>query len=354
MGCLEPRRRRFSTFRRESSREARRGFATSSSGKAWSFRLRTLRVELLLLALTPAVQDEPPRVALVVGVAGEPAYGELFEQWCARWESAAAEGGARATRIDAPDGDATDRERLRAFLEETPRDGRAPLWLVLLGHGTFDGERALFNLRGPDVGAAELAEWLAPFERPVVVVVCAAASAPFLQHLSAPGRVVVTATRSGHEVSFSWFGEALSLALTDTDADLDQDRQVSLLEAFRFASARTAERYADEARLATEHALIDDNGDARGSEADAFRGVRALAPPGEGLRPDGVRAHQLHLVPSAAERALSAETRARRDALELAVEELRARKEAMGEEAYYRALEERLLELARLYRDGGR
>ena len=49
-------------------------------------------------------------------------------------------------------------------------------------------------------------------------------------------------------------------------ADLDKDDQVSLLEAFLTASVRTAEFYEETSRLATEHALIDDNGDRRSSK----------------------------------------------------------------------------------------
>jgi len=30
------------------------------------------------------------------------------------------------------------------------------LWLVLIGHGTFDGKEAKVNLRGPDLSAADL------------------------------------------------------------------------------------------------------------------------------------------------------------------------------------------------------
>ena len=40
-----------------------------------------------------------------------------------------------------------------------------PLWLVLIGHGTFDGRLAKFNLRGPDVTAGELNQWLGPIRR---------------------------------------------------------------------------------------------------------------------------------------------------------------------------------------------
>ena len=59
-----------------------------------------------------------------------------------------------------------------------------PLWLVLIGHGTFDGHTAKFNLRGPDVSATDLAEWLAEMKRPLAVINCASSSSPFINRLA--------------------------------------------------------------------------------------------------------------------------------------------------------------------------
>jgi hypothetical protein len=36
------------------------------------------------------------------------------------------------------------------------------LWLVLFGHGTFDGREAKFNAEGPDFDAKQHAGWFAP------------------------------------------------------------------------------------------------------------------------------------------------------------------------------------------------
>lgn len=145
-------------------------------------------------------------------------------------------------------------------------------------------------------------------------------------------------------------GDHLSAAIIDPAADLDKDRQVSLLEAFIFAAGRTAEFYEGEARLATETALIDDNGDGRGTPAAWFRGVRATRAARDGASLDGARAHQLHLVPSARERAMPPAARARRDELERAIRALRERKaEFPTEDEYYAALEPLLIEMARLY-----
>jgi hypothetical protein len=199
------------------------------------------------------------------------------------------------------------------------------------------------------VTATELAEWLKPFRRPLAVVDAASSSAPFLNKLSAPGRVVVTATRSGFEQNLTRFGEYFSGALASLDADLDKDGQVSLLEAFLNASSQVREFYQSEGRLATEHALIDDNGDGLGTPAEWFRGVRAIKKADKGAGVDGTRAHQFHLILSEEERRLSPEVRQRRDALELEVVRLRERKADVPEAEYYPQLEKLLLELSRLY-----
>ena len=219
----------------------------------------------------------------------------------------------------------------------------------MIGHGTFDGKTAKFNLRGPDVTAAELAEWLRPFERPLAIINCASASGPFLNELSGPNRIVVTATKSGHEHNFAHFGDYISSAIVDPAADLDKDEQTSLLEAFLAAAARVADFYKEDARLATEHALIDDNGDRLGTPADWFHGVRAVKTAKDGASPDGLRAGQLPLVPSRGEQVLSAEARKRRDELEQQLAELRRQKSTLSEEEYYSQLEPLLIEIARVY-----
>ena len=164
---------------------------------------------------------------------------------------------------------------------------------MLIGHGTFDGKEAKFNLRGPDLSATELAAWLKPFRRPVIVINCASSSSPFLNQLSAPERIIVTATRSGYEDNFARFGKFMAEAIADPAADLDKDGQTSLLEAFLMASRRVKEFYEADGRLVTEHALLDDNGDGLGTPADFFRGVRAVKKPVEGGSVDGVRANQI-------------------------------------------------------------
>ena len=288
------------------------------------------------------------------GRAGEEEYGKNFEHWAGLWQKASREAGAREITLGLGDSAETnDLARLKQILGEEPKEAAAELWLVLLGHGTFDGKEAKFNLRGPDLGASELAAWLQPFHRPLAVINCASASGPFINKLSGPGRVIVTATRSGNEQNYCRFGQYLSEAITDPQSDLDKDGQTSLLEAFLSASHRVGEFYKAEGRLATEHALLDDNGDGLGTPADWFRGIRAVKKAQEGASLDGFRAHQFHLVRSEQERKLPATIRARRDELEMAIAKLRESKSQLVEAEYYKRLEVLLLELSRLYQEKG-
>jgi hypothetical protein len=190
---------------------------------------------------------------------------------------------------------------------------------------------------------------LKPCKRPLAVIDCSSASGPFINALSGPDRVIVTATRSGDEVNATRFGGYLAKAIADPAADLDKDGQTSLLEAFLLASRQTQQFYKEAGRLATEHALLDDNGDGLGTPADWFHGVRAFKTAADGKSADGVAAQQLMLVRSQVEQELSPEVRARRDELEKQLSELRARKTDMNEDTYYRQLERILVEIARLY-----
>ena len=287
---------------------------------------------------------------LVVGAPGEEEFGKSFAQWAGHWEKAGRAAGVKQITIGLKRStDASDHDRLKQALAAEAKEGQSELWLVLLGHGTFDGKEAKFNLRGDDLSATELANWMQPFRRPVAVINCASASGPFLKPLSAVGRVVITATRSGNEQNYARFGQFLAEAIADPQADLDKDGQTSLLEAFLTASHRVADFYKTEGRLATEHALLDDNGDGLGTPADWFRGIRAVKRAQDGAALDGLRAHQFHLVRSAAEQQLSPAIRARRDAMEVALAKLRAAKKDLAEAEYYQRLEALLLELARLY-----
>lgn len=301
-------------------------------------------------AAEPVSATDPTSVIVVVGAAGEKPFGEAFARQAGQWEAACDRGGARHWTVGGGETNVeSDHDRLHAALTGESKDTAAELWIILIGHGSFDGKAARFALKGPDLTGDELAGWLEPFSRPIAVINTASCSAPFINALSATNRVVITATRSGFEQNYTRFGQFLAEAITDPASDLDHDGQVSLLEAFLTASRKTADFYKSDNRLATEHALLDDNGDKLGTPADWFRGVRATQRTENGAAVDGSRAAQFHLVRSPEEASLSPAARARRDALELEVAKLRDAKAALAEAEYRRQLEVLLLELARLY-----
>jgi hypothetical protein len=286
---------------------------------------------------------------LVVGAAGEPEFGEQFAASADLWKRAGTNGGFRILIVGESTNSTDDRGALLNALTNELTQSVEELWIVLIGHGTFDGRAAKFNLRGPDISAEEFAAALKPCKRPLAVIDCASASGPFINALSAPGRVIITATRSGYEENVTRFGNYLARDVADPAADLDKDGQTSLLEAFLMASRQTEDFYKEAGRLATEHSLIDDNGDGLGTPADFFRGVRAVKKAANGKTVDGVRAHQMNLVRSANEQELSPALRARRDELEAQLSALRDRKSQLQEDDYYNQLEKILVETAKLY-----
>ena len=221
-------------------------------------------------------------------------------------------------------------------------DAQDVLHLVLMGHGSFDGVDAKFNLVGPDLDPRE---WSALFDQvagQVVVVNTTSVSAPFIDRLSGPRRTIVTATESTIQRYDTVFPEFFIGAFVDAAGDLDKSGRVSILEAFEYASLGVRRWYQDRGRLSTERALLDDSGDGRGREAGE---------PG----PDGMRAASQFLGagPAAGEVATSqrrAALVASRDALIARVQALRADKEQISPAEYGRELERVLLDLARLSR----
>jgi hypothetical protein len=211
--------------------------------------------------------------------------------------------------------------------------------IVLIGHGSFDNQQAKFNLVGPDLSAKDYATLIntLPNKR-VVFVNCSSSSGEFIKPLSAAGRIVITATRSGNEQNATVFAEHFIAGLTDGAADADKNGRISVLEAFNYAIKVTADWYKEKNRLATEHALIDDNGDGVGHE--------------EATGGDGNLAKIVYLDSKQIEEAAGDVEIGRlikeRQRLEEEIEKLKARKSDMKQEDYDAELERLLVELAKV------
>lgn len=214
------------------------------------------------------------------------------------------------------------------------------LTVYLIGHGSGEGGEAKFNIIGPDYTGPEFRELLEPFARQDMVIInTTSASYGFSTFLSGEGRVVISATRSASEKYDPVFSRYFIEALDGRAGDLDKNNRVSLLEAFNYARANVEQWYAEQGRLASEHAGLDDNGDA----------MFSLGP---GLDdPDGHLAEIAYIDSAAAETAnLGGEAlalKSRMQQLERSIFILRGSKSEFLEPDYWRRLEELLVELAR-------
>lgn len=236
--------------------------------------------------------------------------------------------------VDRATGDAV----ARVFAEINKKVTEKDLIVVfLIGHGGYDGERATFNLVGRDWSADDFARMVSQLKtRNVVFINTASASGEFIRPLGKTGAVVITATRSGREQNATIFAEHFIAALSDDRADFDKNGRTSVLEAFSYAAKATADWYARQGLLATEHPLLDDNGDGIG-HSDATEGDGAVA---RHLYLDSVTARLPSDDPEL--RALAR----RKEELERAIESLKARKAQMPAEEYERELERLAVELA--------
>ena len=135
--------------------------------------------------------------------------------------------------------------------------------LYMIGHGSGAEEEAKFNIVGPDLTGREFAALLDRFERQDMVIVnTTSASYSFSAALSSEGRVVISSTRSPTERYDPIFSGYFIEALDQRNGDRDKNNRVSMLEAFEYAKANVEQWYAEQGRLAPEHAGLDDNGDA--------------------------------------------------------------------------------------------
>lgn len=306
-----------------------------------------MKILLILLLITAApllrAQAEDKRaLLLVVGEPGNALYQDEFRRQAKAWQDLAAKAKMEETTIGLGDeASEGDRPALEKAIAALPKSG-GDLWLVWIGHGSFDGRSAKFNLRGPDIEATEIAELLKPIERRLIVLNLFSASGPFVAPLAGKDRVIVSASRGG-ERNYSRLGEKLADSLASTEADLDLDGSLSLLEAVLHASAATKAFYDDAQRVVPEHATIDDNGDGRATGTDKFKGLRT-----EGPAADGALAREIHFLGNDDD-PLSPEAREERTKLEAEIEALRQRKKELKEDDYYAELETLMRRMAKLY-----
>jgi len=303
-----------------------------------------------------AAQETRSHLLIVSGIGGEKKYQDAFFDWGMRMATAATtKYGVPAAAVtfltEQPERDASitkgrsTREAVeQAFAAIGSRAGPNDLvFILLIGHGTFQNGESRFSLPGPDLSAVDFAKLVDGLGgRRIVLANVSSASGEFIKTVSAPNRIVITATRSGMERDEARFGRFFIDAFADDGADTDKDGAVSMLEAFDYARRETARSYETEKALMTEHAVFDDNGDGTGS-AEAVAGKDGALARATFLGTAAVVAGAE--APAGASPALRALYTAKRD-IEKRIEALRALKDTMDPVRYEQDLEALLVDLA--------
>ena len=316
--------------------------------------------------VTPTAESKPAAATLklpadlnkyavvITGISGEEVYAKQFATWTTKLRTALLDKLGFAEDHTFVLTEKPAEKELRASAEVVRqtfvnlRNTLKPeqqLFVFFIGHGTFDpnAKIAKFNLVGPDLAASDYAQLINALPaRNVVIVNMASASGEFIKPLSGSltggNRIVITATRSGMEQNATRFPEHFINALGNADADADKSGRVSVLEAFEFANKLVAKQFEGKGTLATEHAMIDDNGDGAGHQ---------IAEAGDG----GIaKVTYFDSLPQqqAGGDAVLARLYEDKMRIEGEVERVKARKAQMPEDDFYNELEKTLVELARV------
>jgi hypothetical protein len=221
-----------------------------------------MRPALLCVLMTALSAHASVYYVTVAGLGGEPDYEQRFTANARDLDKLFKESGSSA-HVYTLTGTQATRAHLTETLTSIAHDARPEddFVLMLIGHGSFDGTDYKFNLVGPDITAAELADLCdrIPAKRQLIVN-ATSASGGSVAALEKPGRGVIAATKSGTEKNATVFARYWVEALQDPSADLDKSDSISAMEAFEFAQRKTAAFYESQKRLATEHAVFEDTG----------------------------------------------------------------------------------------------
>jgi hypothetical protein len=278
---------------------------------------------------------------IIAGLGGEPDYEQRFTGAAKDLDKVFKESSESAHVVTLMGGQATA-ALLRDTLGKVASDAKAEddFVLILIGHGSFDGVEYKFNLVGPDLTGAEIAQMCDRIAaRRQLVVNTTSASGGSMPALERPGRAVIAATKSGTEKNATVFARYWVEALEDPSADTDKSDSVSAMEAFVYAAKKTAAFYDAQKRLATEHAVFDDIG-----HGDSVR----TAENGQGLLMSNITVVRLggnlQANNDPAKRALLE----KKEELEQKIDELKYKKAAMEPEDYKQQLTAALVELAKV------
>lgn len=305
---------------------------------------------LLLLPTSTAAQTGQRFALLVEGAPGDQAHADLQRKNLAALVSRFRDEYKLdkdhlvilASTPEAGEGKATAIDLKAAIARLAPQvKSLDTFFVMLLGHGSWDGTDAKFNLIGPDLTASEWAGLLAPLPAKIVFVNSTPASSPFMKALAGEKRVVITATNQPGQKYDTVFADAFVQALGATSADLDKDARISMWEAFAYASRVVRLNYEQKQLMQPETSVLDDDGDGTGRQAT-----------GEGK--DGTLASLTFMDNVIASRPADPQLQQmvqRQELLVMQIDALKKKKATMKPEEYQPAWEALVVELATVSRE---
>ncbi|HET6424068.1 MAG TPA: hypothetical protein VFG20_10320 [Planctomycetaceae bacterium] len=255
-----------------------------------------LAVGLLILCPSLAAGQDPSptssgtgRALILCGLSGDRDHHKLFSQTLTTLStglSARCDIAPQAVTLLTGDEPASDDPE---FIRQSPRATREQiaetvaklkvelsaddrLWVIVLGHTYYDGRVSWLNLPGPDLSHTDFAKLFEDVPcREQIFVLTTSTSGNWIKPLSAKGRTVLAATETDWETNETEFPHELARLMaaedfTTKDLDADQDGKFTMLDLYVTTVRNLAQSYFGGELLATEHALLDDDGDGRGTE----------------------------------------------------------------------------------------
>jgi len=301
------------------------------------------KLPLLLVALISCASLRAATFYVTVaGLGGEQDYEQRFESQAQEIEKLL-HGSSSDAKVTTLYGPQATKVNIQNALAQVAREAKPDdaFVLMMIGHGSFDGYDYKMNIPGPDISGVELATLLdrIPCTRQLVVNMTSA-SGGSRAALQKANRIVITATKSGTEKNATVFARFWVEALRDPSADTDKNETVSALEAFTYASRKTAEFYDTQKRLATEHPTLEDTGQGDGERNPSPEN-------GEGLKAAQFALLRIGSAQIAANTPEKKALLAKRDELEEQIDKLKYEKAAMPADQYKKQIEDLLIQLAK-------
>jgi len=226
-------------------------------------RTRPLISAVLLIASMAATAVADSSALILSGVPGDDEHAQKFNKWSDTTRKLLIDkfGFAPERVILLSDKNTAKADVLTAFdrlkAQLKPED---TFFLFFIGHGSYDTDYK-FNIFGPDFTGMEYNQLLSTLKTGRIVIVNGtSASGGSLESMAGKNRVIVTATKSGHEGNEAIFYEYFLEALQNPAADADKDQKISVWEAFKFATDAVERHYKEQGQMATEHPQLSANG----------------------------------------------------------------------------------------------